>query len=501
VLDFTPGSAGVPPGWRTGLTDRDPLAILAEIVPRHGRAWLVGGAVRDALLGRDTPDFDLAVDGDSRALARELARAAGGHAFLLSDDFGAWRVRGHEQDWQVDLTPLTAETLELDLRRRDLTINAIARELAPGGVNDGELIDPCGGIPDLEAGRLRLVAQDAFSSDPLRVLRLARISAELGFEADPETLRAASAAAPGLEGVAAERVFTELRLILVSDRAVAGLELAHTVGATAVVLPELDALRGIEQSHFHHLDVYEHTLATLQASITIGRDPSEYFGERGEAVAAVLAEPLANELTRGEALRFGALLHDIAKPLTRAVTPEGKVTFHHHDSRGAQLATEILMRLRASDRLAAYVAALARNHLRLGFLVHERPLPSRTVYAYLAACEPVEVDVTVLSVADRLATGGRNAERAIALHVELAQEMLADALAWRADRPRAPIAGDELARALGIEPGPQLGRLLAELTEASYAGEIETEEQLLAHARDWLAIDSVGAAHNRGDAQ
>ena len=107
-------------------------ATLAELAPRHGRAWLVGGAVRDSLLGRETPDLDLAVDGDAGALARELGRAAGGHAFQLSDEFGAWRVRAHDQDWQVDLTPLMGETLEQDLRRRDLTINAIARELAPG---------------------------------------------------------------------------------------------------------------------------------------------------------------------------------------------------------------------------------------------------------------------------------------------------------------------------------------------------------------------------------
>jgi poly(A) polymerase len=480
---------------------RDPLAALAELAPRHGHAWLVGGAVRDALLGRDSLDFDLAVDGDARALARELGRAVGGHAFQLSDEFGAWRVRGRDQNWQVDLTPLTGETLELDLRRRDLTINAIARELGPGGINDGELIDPCGGIADLEARRLRLVAQEAFSSDPLRVLRLARIAADLGFQADSETVAAAAAAAPALNGVAPERVFAELRLILIGDRAVAGLDLAHTVGATAVILPELDALRGVEQSHFHHLDVYDHTITTLQAAIDIDRDPGAYFGEQGPALAEVLAEPLANELTRGQALRFGALLHDIAKPLTRAITADGHITFHHHDVRGAELVREILTRLRASERLTAHAAALTRNHLRLGFLVHERPLPARTVYRYLETCEPVEVDVTALSVADRLATGGRNAERATALHLDLAREMLGDALAWRENRPRPPVAGNELARALGIEPGPQLGRLLAELTEASYAGEIDTDEQMLAHARDWLAVELMDQTHTPDDAQ
>jgi putative nucleotidyltransferase with HDIG domain len=272
---------------------------------------------------------------------------------------------------------------------------------------------------------------------------------------------------------------------------VAGLELACDIGATAAVLPELDALRGLEQSDYHHLDVYEHTLATLQATIDLVSDPGATFGELGPDLAEILDEPLANELTRGQALRFGALMHDIAKPLTHAVSSEGRPTFFEHDVRGAEMAAQILTRLRTSERLVGHVAALARHHLRLGFLVHEQPLPPRTTYRYLAAAEPVEVDVTVLSVADRLATLGRNAERAVTLHLELAREILADALAWRAQRPRSPIAGDELAAALGMQPGPQLGRLLAELTEAAYAGEIEGDQQVLAHARDWLSQDTV----------
>ncbi|MGH2835818.1 MAG: HD domain-containing protein [Solirubrobacteraceae bacterium] len=473
------------------MNERGPLAALAEVAPRHGHAWLVGGAVRDSLLGRGTPDFDLAVQGDVRGLAREFGRRAGGHAFQLSDEFGAWRVRSHDQDWQVDLTPLTGDTLEQDLRRRDLTINAIARELEPEGA---QLIDPCGGVADLQAGRLRSVGSESFSADPLRVLRLARLAAELGFTAERDTLRLAAHSAPSLSAVAAERVFAELRRLLASERAVAGLELAQRVGATAAVLPELDALHGVKQSDYHHLDVYDHTLATLQAAIDLQTDPAATFGELAPALLAVLEEPLANEFTRGQALRLGALLHDIAKPLTYVRGPEGRPTFFEHDVRGAELATGILTRLRAGERLTLHTAALTRHHLRLGFLVHERPLSARAVYRYLATCEPVEVDVTVLSVADRLATRGRNAERAVALHLELAREMLADALRWRRNRPRPPSAGDVLARALGIVPGPRLGRLLAELTEAAYAGEVDSDESVLAYARVWLAEDSAAAA-------
>jgi poly(A) polymerase len=214
-------------------------------------------------------------------------------------------------------------------------------------------------------------------------------------------------------------------------------------------------------------------------------------GDGAPALERFLAEPLANDLTRGQALRFGALLHDIAKPQTRAVTPQGRVTFMGHDESGARLASEILARLRASERLRDHVAALARHHLRLGFLVHEMPLGRRAVYDYLHVTAPIAVDVTVLSVADRLATRGDNSERAIALHLQLARQMLAEGLAWVADPPRPPVRGDELARALGIKPGPMVGDLLAELEAASFSGEVATPEEAIARARELIASGSV----------
>jgi poly(A) polymerase len=147
-----------------------------------------------------------------------------------------------------------------------------------------------------------------------------------------------------------------------------------------------------------------------------------------------------------------------------------------------------MTRLRASERLRAHVAALTRHHLRLGFLVHSQPLAPRDVYAYLTATEPVEVDVTLLSVADRLATRGRKAEESIERHVGLARELLPEILAWRerGGRPTPLLRGDKLARRLGLDPGPELGRVLAALSEAQYAGEVTTEEEAVALARSLL---------------
>jgi putative nucleotidyltransferase with HDIG domain len=222
----------------------------------------------------------------------------------------------------------------------------------------------------------------------------------------------------------------------------------------------------------------------LGTTVELERDPARFLGAHAGQVSDYLSRPLANELTRWQALRFGALLHDIAKPQTRQVTPQGRVTFIGHDAAGGEMATGLLTRLRASERLATHVAALTRNHLRLGFLVHETPVSRRGVYRYLLACDPVQVDVTVLSVADRLATRGSGAEKAIRKHLELADQLLGEALAWRQRPPRPPIRGDRLARELGIEPGPELGRILAELEEASFAGEIESAQEAVARARE-----------------
>jgi poly(A) polymerase len=454
-------------------------------------AWLVGGALRDRVLERPTGDVDIVVDGDAEEAARAVAHAVPRAAcFSLSEDFGAWRVVARDGSLQVDVEPLRAQSLEADLALRDFTVNAIAEPIA-----GGPPIDPFGGLADLAARRLRMVAPGAFADDPLRVLRLVRVAVELDLEPDEDTLGSARAHADRLTRCSAERVFAELRRIISARAALRGLDLMARVGATAVVLPELDALRGVEQSRFHHSDVYGHTLEVLERTIALANasvdeatDPSGALGEHGPQVAELLAEPLADELTRGDALRWGALLHDAAKPLTRAVRADGRVTFIGHDSRGAELAREVLGRLRASERLSAHVAALVRHHLRLGFLVHEpQPLSRRTVYRYLRACTPVEADVTLLSVADRLATRGDRAQESIDAHLGVARGLLADALRWRADgRPSPLVRGDELAAALGIPTGPRLGELLEEIAEAHYAGDVLTRAQALAYARGRL---------------
>ena len=458
------------------------------------RAWLVGGAVRDRALGRTFADLDVVLDGDPAEGARAIARAAklagaGAACFALSDEFGAWRVVARGGAWQVDVEGMRGGSLEADLSLRDFTVNAIAEPLA-----GGEPLDPMGGLADLRAGRLRCAGPNAFEDDPLRVLRLVRVAVELGLEPEPPALAAARAQTGRLGEVSPERVFLELRRIVACERASSGLELMGEVGATAVVLPELEAMRGVEQSRFHHRDVYGHTLEVFERVVALTMAGGWKGAEAGAALGgeydaplrALLAEQLADGMTRGEALRWGALLHDAAKPATRSVRVlDRRVTFIGHDTHGADLARDVLGRLRASVRLREHVAGLVRHHLRLGFLVHEpQPLAREAVFAYLQACEPVEVDVTLLSVCDRLATRGSKSEAAIEAHMALARRMLDDALRWRQEgAPKPLLRGDELARELGIAPGPRVGELLEALACAQYAGAVSTREQAVAFAR------------------
>jgi len=454
------------------------VAARRALGPDSG-AFVVGGAIRDALLDRPLRDVDLVVPGDVEAAARAVGEEVRGPVFALSEEFGAWRAIDRAQGLTCDISPLREGGIVHDLAARDFTVNAMATPLA-----GGELIDPYGGQADAAAGVLRVLGASAYGDDALRPLRLARLAAELGLAPDDETERLTRAAASRVATASPERQWAELRRLIIAPGVLHGLDLAGRLGLVSAVLPELEALAGVEQSHFHHLDVRDHTLEVLRRQLELEADPAAVFGDLAEPLQAELNEPLADELTRGQALRLGALLHDIGKPVTRGVRPDGRVTFIGHDSIGAGMVEEVCRRLRTSQRLREHLAALTRHHLVLGFLVRERPLPRGTVYRYLVLTQPVEVEVTLLTCADRLATRGRNAEAAIEAHLELARELMGDALRWRAEGPaRSAVDGNVLADEAGIERGPALGAVLARLAEARFTGEATTREAALQLAR------------------
>jgi len=465
------------------LSAADSITATRAALEQGGTAWIVGGAVRDALLGAPVVDADLVVEpGQEEDVARAIARQTGGFAFELSSEFATWRATSDPDGWHVDVVSLRAETIEKDLRARDFTVDAIAVPL--GG---GDPIDPTGGIADAEGRLLRAASDRSFADDPLRLLRAVRLSAAHRLTIDPGTSELARRAAAHAADAAGERQFAELRRVVAGPDPLRGIALMDELDLTAAVLPELEALRGVLQNPNHHLDVLGHTLTVLEEWLGIEGDVAGFAGDLASEVDAFLAEPLADQLTRRDALRFGALFHDLGKPQTRS-EGSGYVTFIGHDQVGAEIIASICRRLRTSRKLSEYLQGLALHHLRLGFLIHQRPLERRAVYDYLVATEPVAADVTLLSVADRLAARGEGplaSSEMVDAHRELARQMLREALVWhREGPPRAPVTGDDLAAELGLMPGPEIGRLLDELRAATFAGEIESREQAIERARE-----------------
>lgn len=411
-------------------------------------AWLVGGAVRDRLLGRRTDDLDLVLatsDGDVvRRVARGVARRAAGHAFPLSDAYGAWRVTGGEADgWQVDLTPLQGADLAEDLSRRDLTVNAVAEPVAGGA-----LVDPFDGAGDLEARRLRAVGPEAFSSDPVRVLRLARFAAELQAEPDPETLRAATAAAPALQrDVPGERMLPELARALTGPGWERGLRIAVETGALAAIVPAA---------------VRSRTPATASGTAGTGPGPGVLRPVVADALSSLLGDPPA--LPAGEPDDVAALRARTTDPPDRLVLLLAALLRHAPDPGRA------LDVLRPSRDLRAAVV--------------------RTVSAIsrIAALGPTGEDPSALFAA--LGPAGTSAPHAVLVaHAVLGPEaapwpvLVARAVRWAAGPPRPPLTGDELADALGLRPGPELGRLLRALAVAHDAGTIDSRDDAVVLAR------------------
>ena len=465
----------------------DEVTAAARSALGSGEAgWLVGGCLRDELLGLPVRDVDIVVDGAAEPFSRSLADRLGAAVFASSDAFGTWRlVLG---GLHVDIAPLRGEAaapaaeppdpatrgarLEADLRARDFTVDAMARPL------DGdELVDPLSGLDDLAACRLRLCSPSALNDDPLRVVRLARLARGFDLVPDAAATVAALRAATGLTAVSGERLRDELSAVLTTGEAAAAFRDLAVWGALAVVLPELDGLRGVEQNPYHHLDVFEHTLEAL----TYVRGVVEQLGGVGHLMSPSDAGlPGVAPLVP---LSWAVLLHDIGKPAARKVDDEGRVLFWHHDEIGREMAAAIAARLRMSNRFAAYLGTLIRQHLRLGFLVREQPLTRRALARYRRDVSPWVFESVVVSLCDRLATRGEKTSlTSMARHYRVARSV------WTAVG-KAPVpqvlSGHEVMDLLGLEPGVAVGRVLDALDEEVEAGEIATAEEARAFLVDW----------------
>lgn len=460
-------------------------------------AYLVGGAVRDLITGRIPRDLDVVTLRDPGEASVSISTALGGHAFPLDEARGQHRVvlSGGAVE-EVDVSQIS--NLHEDLARRDYTIDALAAELLPDG-SLGPIIDDCGGHADLRAHIVRMVRPENLSEDPLRLLRAVRLATELQFEVEPETAQAIRRLAPRLGETAGERQRDELVRICSTPRAAQGVRLADALGLLDVLLPELTPARGVEQPKNHHYyDVFEHSVQALAALDEMLHEvetaterpwlgPDFRQGMEGFDVSAYLAEGTGSA-SRLVLLKLAGLLHDVSKPETKALQPDGRIRFLGHPEQGAFKAQAICERLRFSNREARFVSLLVEEHLRPTMLAQRGEPPShRAIYRFLRDLGDAMPACLILSLADAAAaTGPRLQRERWRGHVAYCRYVLYEAS--RIDSPEQGarqrlVDGNDLISELGLEPGPALGLLLSQLDEAQAVGEIETRAEAIDYAR------------------
>jgi poly(A) polymerase len=415
---------------------------------------LVGGPVRDAFLDRVTNDLDFTTDATPDQILAivkpisqthwDIGRAFGTiGAMVAGETVEITTYRADSYDGATRKPDVVfGDTLEDDLLRRDFTVNALALRLP-----QLTLVDPSGGIDDLLAGRLRTPAapEISFGDDPLRMMRAARFTAQLGFTLDHDTAAAMDAMAERIKNISAERVCEELSKLLRTDRPRRGLELLVECGVAGIVLPEIPALRLEVDEHHHHKDVYQHTLTVLDQAI-------DYEKSRGTLKSPDLV------------VRLAALLHDIGKPATRKLEPGGVVSFYHHDVVGAKLAKKRLKALRFDNDTIAAVSQLIELHLRF-FGYTEGAWTDSAVRRYVRDAGDQLERLHILTRADVTTRNRRKADHLGFAYDDLERriQVLAEQEEMAAVRP--DLDGEQIMAILGLSPSREVGEAYRYLLE------------------------------------
>jgi poly(A) polymerase len=481
------------------------LTRISQNLTEQGiQSYLVGGFVRDGILGRATADIDIAVNADALEVASDIAGASGGRYVPLDKENGVGRVildDGSGSKWEIDFTTLQGD-IQDDLARRDFTIDAIAVELDDAmktKLSAEHFIDPFHGRDDLQAGIVRAVSRGSFRDDPVRLLRGIRLAAELGFTIDSDTRELIHADSSLITTAAGERVREELLQLLALPDAGNWLACLDETGLLTTLIPEIAAAKGVDQPRVHVWDVFEHSIQTVKAVEFILRENGlDYAGKEilgavpwSEELIRHFATEISHGSTRKSLLKLAALLHDIAKPQTRTIDETGRARFLGHPQDGADMAAVIMARLRFSTREIKLVELLVKYHLRPTQMSHEVLPTRRAIYRFFRDTGETGIDILFLSLADHLATRGpeldltqwrehcRMVEYVLDRHAEVEDLPV----------PAKLINGYDIMKAFGMSPGPEVGELLEAVKEARAAGEIKSRQQAIDYARRWLNED------------
>ncbi|HCP60550.1 MAG TPA: metal-dependent phosphohydrolase [Dehalococcoidia bacterium] len=484
------------------------LSRVNDFLTEQGvEAYLVGGFLRDVLLGRDTADIDIALAADALEVAPRLAGAVGGKFVPLDKVNRVGRVIVADKEapraggrWELDFSSFK-DGIEHDLSRRDFTVDAMAVDLKQLGKAEVQLIDPADGLSDLHRGVIRATSETTFNSDAARLLRAVRLAGELTFGIDGGTGALIRRHHHLVAGVAGERIREELLRLLAIPGSGQTLAYLDELGLLTAVIPELEPARGVTQPKEHFWNVFDHSLMTVAAvDFILHQGAWEYAGDKVRASAPWSAElshhfdlEVSSGSTRRSLLKLAALLHDVAKPQTRAADENGRWRFLGHATEGALAAAGILERLRFSGKEIKLVETVIRHHLRPGQM-SQGALPShRAIYRYFRDSGEAGIDTLFLSLADHLATRGPNLslsgwrEHTRQVEYVLREHFQKQSVA----APPRLVSGHDLIKSFGLSPGPEVGEILETVREAQAAGEVTTRDEALSYVRDRLLTKAV----------
>ncbi len=442
--------------------------MLHEVVCSTGaEAYVVGGFVRDTMLGRDCKDLDIVVVGDGIALAKAVERKINGQGVKVFKTFGTAMLRHGE--WELEFVGARKESyqrhsrkpdvergsLEDDQLRRDFTINALAIGL--GQHNFGLLLDPFDGMADMRKKTIRTPADPhiTFSDDPLRMMRAVRFATELEFDIAPEALEAMKNMYERLDIVSAERVATELNRIILSKKPSVGFKILFDTGLLGMFFPEMVALQGVEEREgLRHKDNFYHTLEVLD---NLSRNSDNLW------------------------LRWAALLHDIAKPPTKRFHPDHGWTFHGHEDRGARMVPEIFKRLKLPlDHKMKYVQKLVALHLRPIALTKEEASDSALRRLLFDAGDDID-DLMILCKSDITSKNEARVKRYLENYEKVKVKLVALEEKDRLRNWQPPIDGQEIMDTFDIKPSKEVGIIKNAIREAILEGEIQNNHEEAFH--------------------
>ncbi len=464
-----------------------PSAFLALVEKAMGPgAHVVGGAVRDRLINRDTYDLDISVPGDAATAADRLAAATGGRAFPLHAELGILRVVTDHGN--VDVARYQGRTLEDDIDRRDFSLNALAVPLAAwrGKAWRKTIVDRHGGLTDIKRGTLSPVSKKVFVEDPLRLLRAFRIAAELGFTLSPAALALIRKHRALARKPAGERMREEMLKTFSTPRAYPALVLMDKTGVLDVIFPNAKPLRKTAPRYYGKGGVLKHTLDSVKLFEDIEANLTSWFPRAAGKIRAYLAAP-STGYSMSAHCKWALLLHDIGKPKTAKMI-DGRLRFFEHEHVGAEMVEKLSTIFRWSSDEQTRYARLVRNHMRPGNLAMHPEAGDKAFHRFFRDLGGDAVAMLLVSLADHLTyLTPRQLKSRSSAHELTTIKMMSRFYSQKSRiLPERLLNGNDIMKALSLKPSPLIGKLLTESIEAQVEGKVRTRLEAIAHLRSIL---------------